>query len=137
MRRFEDWDTRLEAYISANRDRAFIYGQWDCFQFVRGAVQAMTGADIAARFKPYGSKLGYLRQMYRFCDSILLDHFADVLLGSVARAEDAAFAHRGDVVFTRDGAFGIVGLNGRSIMMLAETGMTWRPMSIVYMAWEI
>ncbi len=43
--RLPDWRRRLLAYLEARRSQQFAYGTNDCVAFVRGAIEAMTGAD--------------------------------------------------------------------------------------------
>lgn len=55
MTRLPGWRARLSAYIESCRRRAYAPGEHDCALFVAGAVQAMTGEDIARPWRGYGS----------------------------------------------------------------------------------
>lgn len=135
MRR-ENWVERLEAFIAANQSRAFRYGDWDCWQFARGAIEAQTGVDLGAQFRPYASQFGYLRQMRQYCGSINIAAFAGSVFAGLPSIEPE-MAQRGDVVLTADGAFGIVALNGRSILMLSHFEIVSAPRDQVVTAWRV
>lgn len=49
--RLRDWRPRLVAYLETVREQPFVYGQHDCALFVAGAVQAMTGEDLATAYR--------------------------------------------------------------------------------------
>lgn len=53
MVRFPDWDVRLQAYIFAVQDAVFEHGALDCALFVAGAVNVMTGVDLAKGLRGY------------------------------------------------------------------------------------
>lgn len=46
-RKTEGWQIRLAAYLNDCSRRPLEYGQHDCALFAAGAVQAMTGIDLA------------------------------------------------------------------------------------------
>lgn len=54
MTRLPDWEQRLHDFISANRTRAFAWGEWDCALFAASAVEAMTGFDFGRPFRARG-----------------------------------------------------------------------------------
>ena len=141
MQRCSDWPGRLDAFLAANRAREFRYGSWDCFQFVCGAVFAMTAVDLAAPFPPYRSRFAYLRQMRRYCDSASLIAFAEKWLCSFGLAEvEVPRAGRGDLVLIGgiDPAFGLVALNGRAALVLSPAGEIVRtPLASAVAAWRI
>ena len=51
MIRLNDWDERLTAHISAAEGAEFVWGKTDCFQFVAGAVEAVSGVNFMAGVK--------------------------------------------------------------------------------------
>lgn len=46
-----DWRSRLAQYLAAVAHRPFRPGQHDCALFAAGAVEAMTGADLASAWR--------------------------------------------------------------------------------------
>lgn len=125
--RYPDWDARLSIFLASHASDQFAYGSWDCFEFVRQATQAMTGTNIAEKFRPYHSIAGYLRQIRRYCNSFSLVAFADKLMQEYgARQVERGYAQRGDLALADLPAFGIVALNGRHLLMLAESGEVTR-----------
>lgn len=49
--RFPDWEERLTNFMTANRDREFAWGEWDCILFACAAAEAITGHDAAAAYR--------------------------------------------------------------------------------------
>jgi hypothetical protein len=49
--RFEDWQSRLVEYLSGVSRAEFAYGTHDCALFCAGAVEAMTGVDLAVNWR--------------------------------------------------------------------------------------
>lgn len=51
--RYDDWRPRLTAYLAGVSRTPFEYGKHDCALFAAGAVEAMTGEDVARGFRGY------------------------------------------------------------------------------------
>ena len=51
MKRLEDWPERLAAFVEARRAMPFRWGQNDCALFAADAVAAVTGVDLAERWR--------------------------------------------------------------------------------------
>ena len=61
-RKTEGWQIRLAAYLNTCAPRPLEYGQHDCAIFAAGAVQAMTGLDLAEGWRGrYSTLRGGLR----------------------------------------------------------------------------
>jgi hypothetical protein len=57
--RLPDWERRLSDFIVTNRDRALVWGEWDCVLMACSAVEAMRGDDPAAAYRGrYSTKAG-------------------------------------------------------------------------------
>lgn len=50
-----DWRARLAAYVAAAATRTFQPGTHDCALFAAGAVEAITGRDLARGYRGYRS----------------------------------------------------------------------------------
>lgn len=118
--RKEDWQLPLMQFLAAAARRPFQPGVHDCALFTAGAVEAMTGVDIAAAFRGRYSTLRGGHRVLRRCG--YADHVAIAAYNFPEIAP--AFAAPGDiaVVPTPDGpALGIV--QGASIYVVAPTGL--------------
>lgn len=51
LTRLPDWRTRLIAYLETVARRPFVEGTHDCALFTAGAIEAMTGTDLAEGFR--------------------------------------------------------------------------------------
>lgn len=65
LTRLPDWRARLSEYLGQVARRRFRPGEHDCALFAAGAVQAMTGADLAADWRGKYRALGAGRAMLR------------------------------------------------------------------------
>lgn len=137
--RLPAWESRLTQMMDDCRDEPFAYGSMDCFQLARHAILAMTDIDIAARFQPYDSFFGYSRQMLNYCRSASLLTFADQLMAEYGfRGVPIFLAQRGDILMSREPAFAVMALHGRTTLMLTEQrGIVERPMAEMVRAWRI
>lgn len=121
MKRLPDWESRLVAYLSAAAPKAFAFGENDCALFTAGAVEAMTGVDLATKWRgKYRSlKTGFTR----LAKAGFSDHVA--LAASLLPEVPPAFAWKGDIAVVPGdfgaGALGVV--QGEGVYVLTATGL--------------
>lgn len=131
LKRRHDWPERLIEFIESRRRMPFEWGRNDCALFAADAVEAMTGEDLAKKWRGYKSERGALRRIKR--------------AGGMRRLAEGlperpvGYAQRGDVVLVevegRD-TFGIVVGNG-TWCAPGHNGLVFRPMSEVMTVFEI
>lgn len=141
MQRKEDWQTRLSVYLAESRAAEFRYGAHDCCLFVCGAVEAMTGADVAAPFRgQYRSRRTAYAAVAAYAGSASIAAVAEKVAAAHGMTEiPVRLAGRGDVVLLmrgRDFSLGLVGLDGR-ICAAAAHGFTNAPLSLATRAWRV
>ncbi|MCU1326641.1 MAG: hypothetical protein JWN34_2011 [Bryobacterales bacterium] len=141
MTRLGNWQSALDRFINEHRSDRFQYGTWDCCLFVCGAIEAMTGTDIAAHFRArYRTRKEALRAIREKTGRASIR----------AVAEDAAAVHgmplaaslrRGDMALVRWGArgylLGLVSLTGRDVLAVSNAGTVRLPLSTVVMGWHV
>ncbi|WP_291732406.1 hypothetical protein [Leisingera sp. F5] len=119
--RLPDWRPRLAAYVARVARLPFRPGQHDCALFAAGAVEAMTGADLAAPWRNTYRRLSEGQAALQA--SGFEDHLA--LAASLFPEVPAALAQAGDLaVFPSDGrgaALGIV--QGAAAYVLRPEGL--------------
>ena len=118
--RLPDWDQRLEAFIRAEANLPFDGAQRHCGWFAADAVRAMTGVDLAQRWRGRHKTIaGALRALRR---AGLRDHLD---LASQSLPEIApSFAHRGDVMAVAAGGNMALGvLMGEYICFRGRDGL--------------
>ena len=136
MERLPDWQSRLQAYLDAVAARTFDLGQHDCALFSAGAVQAMTGVDLARGFRGYASLKSGLSKLRAKGYDRLVDYVA-----VCCHEVPPLLAVPGDVVLLEgedllDGmALGI--LQGRMVYALSVTGLGLVPRAFVTRAFHI
>ena len=133
MLRYSDWPARLERYLHAQQGREFRWGSWDCALFVCGAIQVMTGVDPAGEFRGrYASRAEGRKLLYA------AGGFAGVAEAYGMTEIPAIQAARGDVLKVREGALGLMALDGRAALVLADAGIiAIRPLPDVLRAWRV
>lgn len=63
MTRFPDWPERLNDFLEGRRERPFSWGSNDCALFAADAIHAITGEDVAAKWRGYRSERGALTRI--------------------------------------------------------------------------
>ncbi len=140
--RWPDWQSRLQAYLQANAAMRFEYGAFDCALFACGAVEAMTGVDLAAEVRGhYGSRMGAMRFLRQFVGSLSLEAAAERIAAAAGLVEvPVPAAARGDVLLRGRGpsaALGICAMHGTEMLAPARHGL-WRfPITAARRAWRV
>lgn len=128
MVRKEDWRRHLRTYIDGIRYEPYALGQQDCWLFVAGAIEAMTGVDLATPQRgKYKSAKGALSIMRRTKSRNMAD-FAALHLPE----QHPVQAQIGDVMaMPTDDKFGFsLGvLNGERVLVVTPTGVDTRDRS--------
>src|SRR5579859_6297583 len=113
LSRLSCWQCKFQQFLNDNQRRPFAYGSFDCCLFVCDAIRAMTGIDVAAKFRGTYSSL---REVRAFGS---VQAIAQQVAGEFGMPEVPAFcAQRGDVALIkrpRDYSLGIVDLDGMNL----------------------
>jgi hypothetical protein len=120
MQKLHNWQTSLALTITANQDKHFEWGTFDCCLFAADCVKAMTGQDPAQEFRgKYKTRLGAARKLKELgagdLESTLNDKLGEPVPG---------YPQKGDIclVDTEDGpAAGVV--FSRVIWVPGPTGL--------------
>ncbi|HXJ41389.1 MAG TPA: hypothetical protein VNH18_19060 [Bryobacteraceae bacterium] len=142
LTRYPDWQSRLERFISAHRADTFAYGRWDCCLFVCSAIEAMTGTDIAARFRgKYTSRRGAMAAVREVTGRASVRSVAeDAAMQFEMPTIPVRQAKRGDMALIQRGggpSLGLVSLNGRDVLVVGEGGLVAVPISLALGAWGV
>jgi hypothetical protein len=135
--RFEDWPNRLLSVIDGAAARPFVWGEWDCGQFVGAAIEAQTGTNPVAQLRAkYTTEVGMKRILTRDYDGSLLAFWSAQLGGPVP----VTMAGRGDIVVVEiEGvqASGVVDLSGERVACLGLDGLEFLPIIQAIAAWKV
>lgn len=132
--RLPDWRPRLWQYLQSISALPLRPGAHDCALFVAGAVQAMTGTDIAAPYRGHykSFKAGFKLLAdggYADPHAFLSAHFVPL---------HPAMAHEGDIMVLRDGRRLALGLlQGDAIYVLMPERLGLRPRSAAKRAYHL
>jgi hypothetical protein len=135
LSRLPCWQCSLSKFLFLNSDRHFAYGSFDCCLFVCDAIQAMTGTDIAARFRGAYSSLKEARK-YGSVRKIVEQVTAEFAMPEVS----ILHAQRGDAALVKrrhSYVLGLVDLNGRQIVVLSGNGLMRIPVREASRAWRV
>lgn len=136
MIRKPDWRGQLSRYIEHTKVLPFEWGELDCGLFAAGAVEAMTGVDVAANLRRKYTNMAEFQNLlkirgYTDYAAFVGEHFERV-------SPSPVFAQHGDIaaVNTPDGiALGIVG--GSEIFVMMQTGLGVVPLTDAKRAWRV
>lgn len=142
MTRFSDWQSRLSEYLTTCAQQRFRYGVLDCGLFVSGAIEAMTGIDVADDLRgKYATRKEAFAAIQRLCGRPTMPAIADCLAERFGIAElPVAFAQRGDPVQlrrSRAASLGLVAMHGTEILTPYAAGLLRLPLSYAARAWHI
>lgn len=153
IKRYQDWEQRLAAFIEENRRRPFEWGAHDCALFACNAVETISGVDLAAGFRGgYSTKEGARLAMMRYMvgsEGSELGEKTDDLLEAVCRHVAAEHgiqetpvrrAHRGDLALfetVRGPSLGVIALDGASIIGPGEKGYVKVRLAAALRVWRI
>ena len=128
--RLPDWRSRLVAYVETVRIRPFAYGSHDCALFSAGAVQAMTGVDLA---EDYRGRYTSLKEGLKLAGGT---HLA--VLQSSFEVIPTAFAGVGDIALIGEVGFPAMGIfDGEHILVLREEGLGLMPRAAATCAYRV
>ena len=103
LTRIGDWELALHDYMVANDGLPHVYGTRDCVLFAAGAVQALTGVDLAAKWRgKYKTEAGALRTLCKLSDGTVQG-----LIYQYLPTIPTSFARRGDIALF-EGSAGVV-----------------------------
>ena len=99
--RLADWRPRLDQYLRDLRGQPFVWGRLDCALFCAGAVEAMTGVDLARGWRGYRTETAGLRKLSQagfashveYLASLLPEvHPSQVVIGDIVVLSDVTLA---------------------------------------------
>lgn len=135
--RREDWRKRLGAYVAGLRAEPYAFGRQDCWLFVCGAVEAMTGVDHAAqhrgRYKTARGAIGRVLKPIGAKDMCeVAGHYFDAIEPINAQIGDVMAIPTDDVF-----GFSLGILNGEQVLVVTERGIGVRDRSDATRAFRV
>jgi hypothetical protein len=143
VKRFDDWPTRLDAFIESRKEYAFSWGGQDCCLFACDCILEMTGEDLVRQYRNrYHDAAGAQSMLENFSDEPMT---VGSLASEIAKAHGiekvpVSFAQRGDVVLVLQEereSLGVVSLAGDTLWAPEELGLAELPLSSAIKAWRI
>lgn len=135
--RSEEWRKKLGQYVVGLRGEPYAFGRQDCWLFVAGGIEAMTGEDHAKPHRGrYKTARGALRIMRR-AGAADMAEFAGLFLEEI---EAPVFAQIGDVMAipTKDAfGFSLGILNGERVLVVTPNGIDTRDRSEATRAFRV
>lgn len=138
--RYEDWPTRLFAFIEERRNRPFEWGVQDCCLFACDGIRAQSGLDPADKMfrGKYRDATGAARLVRKHGG---VEAIAEKVCAAHGMPEvPVALAQRGFVVLmdTPDGLDVALGLCvGGQAVFAGPAGLVFQPMAACRRAWRV
>jgi hypothetical protein len=135
MKRLQNWQTRLSEYLTANALTHFEYGSLDCGIFVAGAIEAMTGVDVAESLRgKYHSRREAFAEIRSLCGKATMEAVAVYLAEQYGLKEvPLSFAQRGDPVVLKKGrasTLGVIAMHSTEVLMPYQNGILRVPIHL-------
>lgn len=142
MQRYPDWQAQFSQFLTRRSSQPFAYGEMDCCLFVADCVEAMTGTDLAVRFRgKYRSRKEALQLAKRETGRGSIRALIEKTIKEFGLREvPLPYTQRGDIVLVaqKDAyLLGILALNGKEILAASKTGFLRLPLSRAVCAWRI
>ena len=144
LARAEHWSTRsYHDFLLSRAKMAFKWGWNDCALFAADGIEAMTGVDIAAKFRgKYIDEAGALAAIQSVAGGTTIADAAAWCAEQHGMAElkFPLMAQRGDLVVFENGPnliSGLVHLSGRHIVAQGENGLYRFSISAAKRAWHV
>lgn len=137
--RREDWPERLRAFVEAAARTPFAYGSHDCLLFAAGAIEAMTGTDLAAAVRgTYRDAEGAAAALAAFAGAGVLEAAEKVAAEHGLAPIAWPLAQRGDAVLVGTPLGPALGIClGAHAAVAAAGGLATVPMSRAARAWRV
>jgi hypothetical protein len=142
MTRLDTWQTRLNQYLLDNAKSDFSYGQFDCGIFAAGAIEALSGIDVAVDLRnKYSSRREAFRAIKELCGTATVEGIADYLAKKYDIPEcPVLMAQRGDPVLIGSGVtsrLAIISMSGSEILATTNSGLMRYRLDQASRAWHI
>ena len=137
--RREDWPERLRAFVEAAARTPFAYGSHDCLLFATGAIEAMTGTDLAAAARgTYRDAEGAAAALAAFAGGGVLEAAERVAAEHGLQEIAWPLAQRGDVAVVRTPLGPALGIcTGTHAAVAAPVGLAMVQMARIARAWRV
>jgi len=136
-----DWQSLLHAFLLEHQSEPFRYGRWDCCLFVCSAIYTMTGVDPASSFRGAYSSLRTARLAIAAYGSGSVAELVETITAKHGiQAIPVVCAQRGDIALVpnrSDISLGLIGLNGREIILASARGLWKVPTSVAIRTWHV
>ena len=131
-----DWPERLAAFIESRRAMPFEWGRNDCATFAAEGLAAMTDNPAWPMLGEWHTRRQAMREL-RARGGMF--RAVAAWLGEPVTGDAAALVPRGSVVLAEGGMGPTLGLCTDGLRWCAPgaTGLVWRPMAGVGVAWRI
>ena len=142
MTRLDNWQTQLNSYLVHRYTTPFKYGQLDCGLFVAGAIEAMTGVDVAPPLRgKYRNRVEAFAAIKALCGRATMEAAAAHIARRFGITKiPVLFAQRGDAMVVGGGrrsTLGIIAMHGTEILAPYKDGILRLPLNIATHAYRI
>ena len=149
MKRLENWESRLFAFIESRKKTPMQWGTDDCFMLVVGAIKAMTGVDPkkahpdARLIGSYDTPNEGYRTLRNYSGKGLVETCSMFANKMGMAVKDKAFASRGDVAIVETetvigGVREVMGVVlGDVVASQGKDGIVYNDISKAKMIWTI
>lgn len=139
IRRKENWEKGLTAFIRAKKKEDFSWGQNDCCLFAADALFSMTDFDAAASYRGTYKTEAEAKKLLKKMGGL------EIIIGTACRelgmieTSFAKKAKRGAIVLCHQNGepiCGVVDETGLSVLTMGKQGLVVKSIPEIYLAWS-
>ena len=136
MKKLQDWDIRYRKFVQKNKNKPFVWGDWDCCRFVDGLVKEMTGEHLIPKSLDWTDEVTAKKT---------IKEYGKTMLGVVKKAAkdkgikpiDKIYMTKGDIVVYKQKTK-LVGIcDGFGILSPTDDGINVASNDLAIKVWRI
>lgn len=132
MRRRDTWDLDLMVFIKSREKTPFQWGVHDCVLFACDCAHAMTGIDLAEKYRGYSTEEGAAEIIGK------AGSLRELVTLNIGSEISPTLARRGDFVLIEQGGNPALSVCiGQCVIAAGKNGLVVRPMKEAISAWRI
>jgi hypothetical protein len=130
--RKETWDIDLMDFLKSKENTPFQWGVHDCIMFAVGCAQAMTGIDLAEKYRGYSTQEEAAQIIKK------ARGFLELVTENMGEEITPNFARRGDwIMIETEGQPALSVCMGTTVIAAGRDGLVRHPMNEALAAWRI
>ncbi len=136
MKKKADWQKHFNDFIEKNKNKEFVWGEWDCCLFADACIKKMTGESLIPKSLVWRNEKEALQTIKDYGKN-LLESVSKACKGKKLKTIKKAFVTTGDLVVFKEETQ-LVGISdGFKILAPSKDGLITKSHDLILKAWRI